>query len=101
MAWQYRPPSPEVEAANTLSGYRARLRDAEARDELDVNLHTDQPVRRFNKRRLGSVVFLWTIVVLAIAGVATWFVDRVLAAEVVAVFTAIVIYTTLSRVRRT
>jgi hypothetical protein len=101
MGWQYRPPSPDVEASNTLSNYEARLRAAESRDRLDVNLVTEPPgVSRVKAERLRTVGFLWSVGVLAIAGAATWFLDPVLAAETVAVFTAIVIFTALPRMRR-
>jgi hypothetical protein len=103
MAWQqYRPPSPDAEAANTLSKYHAQLRAAESRDQLEINLDTEgATISRIDIARLRNVVFLWTIVILPIAGVATWFLDRVLAAETVAVVTAIVIFMTLPRVLRT
>jgi hypothetical protein len=101
MAWQYRPRSPADEAAHTLTDYQLRLRAAESSDRLEVNLDTRLPaVSRFYVKRLRNVVFLWTIVLLAVAGVATWFLDRVLAAEIVAVFTPIAIFTTLPRVAR-
>lgn len=102
MAWQYRPPSPEAEAANSLSKYQAGLRDAELRNRSEIDLDTETPtVSRLNAKRLGIVLVLWTIVAFAIAGFATWFLDRVLAAEIVAVVTAIVILTPLARLRRT
>ena len=102
MAWQmYRPPSPEGQASHTLSEYQIRLRAAELRDQQAVNLDTEPRVlTRFNMQRLRNLAFVWTIVVLAIAGAATWFLDQVLAAETVAVVTAIVIFTTLPRVVR-
>jgi Flp pilus assembly protein TadB len=102
MAWQqYRPRSPADEAAHTLTDYQLRLRAAEASDRLEVNLDTSPPtVSRFYLKRLRNAVLLWAIVVLAVAGVATWFLDRVLAAEFVAVFTLIVIFTTLPRLAR-
>jgi hypothetical protein len=102
MSWQYRVRSPDDEATNTLSGYQAGLRDAEARGRLEINLDTEaRAASRLNVKRLRNVAFLWTIVVLAIAGAAIWFLDRVLAAETVAVVTAIVIVTTRARLRRT
>jgi hypothetical protein len=102
MSWQYRVRSPEDEATNTLSGYQAGLRAADARGRLEVNLDSEAPaVSRFNAQRLRNVAFLWTIIVLAIAVAATWFLDRVLAAETVAIVTAIVIVTTRARLRRT
>jgi hypothetical protein len=101
MAWQYRPRSPADEAAHTLTDYQLRLHAAESRDQLEINLDTERPaVSRVYLKRLRNTVFLWTIVVLAAAGVATWFLDRVLAAEIVAVFTLTAIFTTLPRVAR-
>jgi hypothetical protein len=101
MAWQlYRPPSPDAEAANSLSKYQAGLRAAESRDRSEINLDTEPAAaRRFNAGRLAKVIFLLAVGVVAMAGVATWFLDRVVAAEIVAAFTAIVIFTALSRVR--
>jgi Flp pilus assembly protein TadB len=97
MAWQYRPRSPEGESANTLYEYQIRLRAAELREE-EVNLDTEpRALRRFNTKRLRNVALLWTVVVLVIAGVATWFLDQLVAAEIVAVVTATVIFTTLPR----
>jgi hypothetical protein len=99
--WQYQPPNPVVEATSTLSDYQAGLRAAESRDQLEVNLDTERAtISRLDIARLRNVVFLWTIAVVAIAGVATSFWDRVLAAEIVAVFTPIAIFTTLPRVAR-
>jgi Flp pilus assembly protein TadB len=101
MAWQYRPRSPADEAAHTLTDYQLRLRAAEASDRLEVNLETrPATVSRFYLKRLRNALLLWTIVVIAVAGVATWFLDRLLAAEIVAIFTPIVIFTTLPRVAR-
>jgi len=101
MAWQQRPRDPDGEAVNTLSAYYAQLHAAESRDQLEINLDTQRAtISRLDIARLRNVVFLWTIVVLAVAGVATWFLDRVLAAEMVAVFTPIAIFTTLPRVAR-
>src|SRR5258706_7823928 len=101
MGWQlYRPPSPDAEATNSLSKHQAGLRAAESRNRSEINLDTEQPAGgRFNTGRLAKVVFLCAVGVLAIGGAATWFLDRVLASEIVAVFTAIVIYMALSRVR--
>lgn len=102
MSWQYRVRSPEDEATKTLSEYQAGLRAAEARDRLEINLDTEAPAAsRFNVGQLRNVALLWTVVVIAIAGAATWFLDRVLAAETVAIVTAIVIVTTRARLRRT
>jgi hypothetical protein len=101
MASHYRPRSPADEAAHTLTDYQLRLRAAEAGDRLEVNLGAEPPAPSlFNVNQLRNVAFLWTIVVLAIAGVATWFLDRVLAAEIVAVLTPIVIFATPARLRR-
>jgi len=92
----------ETDTANTLSAYQAGLRAAEARDRLEVNLDTElSTARRFNAKRLRNVVLLWTLVALAIAGVAIWFLDRVSGAEIVAVSTAILIFTPLARIWRT
>ncbi|MFI5287901.1 MAG: hypothetical protein ACHQ4F_16520 [Candidatus Dormibacteria bacterium] len=102
MAWQYRPRSPADEAAHTLTEYELRLRAAESSDRLELNLGTEPPAfSRFNMKRLRNVVFLWTIAVLVIGGVAAWFLDQVLAAETVAVVTGIGIFTALPRVVRT
>jgi Flp pilus assembly protein TadB len=101
MAWQFRPPSPEGEASHTLADYEIRLRAAELRDGQEVDLDTEpRAVSRFNTKRVRNVALLWTIVVLVIGGVATWFLDQVLAAEIVALVTAIAIFTTLPRVVR-
>ncbi len=43
MGWHYEPPSPDTEAGNMLSSYHERLRDAEARDQLDVNRDAESP----------------------------------------------------------
>jgi hypothetical protein len=103
MAWnQYRPRSPEGEASYTLSKYQIQLHAAELRDRQEVNLDTEpRALTRFGMKRLRNVVFVWTIIVLVIAAVATWFLDRVLAAEIVAVLTPIVIFTTPVRWLRT
>jgi Flp pilus assembly protein TadB len=103
MAWQmYRPPSPDAEAANSLSKYQAGLRAAELRARSEINLDTESPaVSGFNAKRLRNVLLLWAVVAFAIAGLATWFLDRVLAAEIVVVVTAIVILTPVARMRRT
>ena len=102
MAWnQYRPRSPEGEASYTLSKYQIRLRAEELRDQQEVNLDTEpRALTRFDMDRLRNVALLWTAVVLVIAGVATWFLDQVLAAETVAVVTALAIFTTLPGVLR-
>ena len=102
MAWnQYRPRLPEAEASSILSKYQIRLRAEELRDQQEVNLETEpRAFTRFDKERIRNVAFLWTIIVVAIAAVATWFLDQVLAAETVAAVTAIVIVTTLPRVLR-
>lgn len=102
MAWQYRPPSPDAEAQNILSKYQAGLRAAESRDRSEINLDSEPPaIRSLNTKRLRNVALLWIVVAFAIAGVTTWFLDRVLAAEIVAVVTAIAIFTPLARDRRT
>lgn len=57
MGWKYDPPSPDTEATNMLSGYQERLRDAELRDRLDVNLGTERvDAGRFNMKRLRQAV---------------------------------------------
>ena len=100
MAWKYQPPAPDAEARSSLSNYQAGLRAAELRSRSEINLDTEpRAARRFNTGLLAKVVLAWTVGVFAIAGVATWFLDRVLAAEIVAAFTALVVYMTLSRVR--
>jgi Flp pilus assembly protein TadB len=101
MAWQlYRPRSPADEAAHTLTDYQLRLRAAESSDKLEVNLDTQPPaVSRAHPKRL-RIACLWAILVLAVAGAATWFLDRVLAIEVVTVFTLLVIFSTAPRVAR-
>jgi Flp pilus assembly protein TadB len=103
MAWQlYRPPSPDAEAANSLSKYQAGLRAAESRNRSEISLDTESPADSgLNTKRLRNVLLLWAVVAVAIAGLATWFLDRVFAAEIVAVVTAIVILTPVARVRRT
>jgi Flp pilus assembly protein TadB len=101
MGWQYRPRSPADEAAHTLTDFQLRLRAAEASDRLEVNLGTEPPAfSRFNLKQLRNVAVLWTIVVFAIAGVATWFLDRLVAAEIVAVLTPVVIFMTPALLRR-
>jgi hypothetical protein len=101
MAWQYRPRSPADEAAHTLTDYELRLRAAEADDRYEVNVGTEPPgFGRFSRQRLRNVAVVWTLVILAIAGVATWFLDRVLAAEIVAVLTPVVIFMTPALLRR-
>src|SRR5258708_38761002 len=96
MAWQFRPPSPEGEASHTLADYEIRLGAAGRRDEQEVNFDTvPRGVSRFDTKRVRNVALLWTIVVLAIAGGATWVLDQVLAADIVAAVTATAIFTTL------
>jgi hypothetical protein len=95
MGWQYRPRSPADEANHTLTDYELRLRAAEATDRLEVNLGPEAPGSgRFNRKRLRIAGVLWTIGMLAVASVATWFLDRVVAAEIVAVLTPIAIFMT-------
>jgi hypothetical protein len=102
MPGQYDPPAPGVEAANMLSKYNIGLHAAESRDRLDVNLDAEpSAVSHVDVRRFVNVVVVWTVVVLAVAGAGTWFLDRVLAAETVTVLTAIVMVTGLARLRRT
>lgn len=101
MAWQYRPRSPEGESANTLYQYHERQRAAALRDGLEVNLGTMPAAGRIDIKRLRNVAVLWAVAMLAIAGIATWFLDRVLAAEIVGVLTAIALFTPLARERRT
>ena len=81
--------------------YQRRQREAELIDGLEVNLDTEQAAGRIDMRRLRNVALLWAVAVLAIAGVAMWFLDRVLAAELVGVLTALAFFTPLVRVRRT
>jgi hypothetical protein len=102
MGWQYRPRSPADEANHTLTDYELRLRAAEATDRLGVNLGSKPAgFGRFNRKRLLIAGVLWTIAILAMAGVATWFLDPVLAAEIVAVLTPIAIFTTPVSLLRT
>lgn len=101
MAWQYRPRSPEGESANTLYQYHERQRAAELRDGLEVNLDTEPHAGPIDMGRLRNVALLWAVAVLAIAGFATWFLDRVLAAEIVAVVTATALFTPLAHARQT
>ena len=59
MGWNYEPTSPDTEAANILSAYQERLRGAELRDLLQVNLDTKPPAsRRLNTKRLQNVVLV-------------------------------------------
>jgi hypothetical protein len=103
MAWQlYRPPSPDAEATNSLSKYQAGLRAAESINRSEINLDAESPaVSAFNAKRLRNVLLLWAVVAFAIGSLVTWFLDRVLAAEIVAVVTAIVVLTPAARGRRT
>jgi Flp pilus assembly protein TadB len=95
--------SPEVgaQAEHTLTQYQSGVRTAESLDELEANLDTSTPVRHMRRERLATVISIWTIVVLAIAAAATWFIDRVMAVWIVALVTAIVMSVTLPRERRT
>ena len=70
------------------------------REQVAGDSDTKQPESPFNLKRLVSVVFLWAMAALAIAAVATWFLDWVVAVEAVAVVTAIVMVTILVRGRR-
>jgi hypothetical protein len=58
MGWKYEPPSPELEATNMLSSYHERLRAAERRDSLDVNLASEPVVPHASalRRLLGAVI---------------------------------------------
>lgn len=84
-----------------MNDYQAGLRSAELRARLESDTGSEPPNRPFNRERLRNVASLWTIAVLVIAGVATWFLDTVLAAEIVAVVTAIAIVAAFARWRRT
>jgi Flp pilus assembly protein TadB len=94
-----RPPEVSAQSEHTLTQYQRGLQTAESLDELKVNLDTQTTAGRRNARRLAMLLSLWAIAVLAIAGVATWFIDRVMAAWIVALVTAIVISVTFPRVR--
>jgi hypothetical protein len=97
----YRQHDLRVDAENALSDYQSGLRAAELRDQLESDVAAGPAAAsRLNIRRIGIVAFLWAIAVLAMAGVATWFLDRVVAVETVGVVTAIVFMTVASR-RRT
>jgi len=88
------------DAEHALAVYQARVRAAELRDRLESDVEAGPPAAsRLNIRRIGIVACLWAIAVLAMAGVATWFLDPVVAAETVVVVTAIVFITVASRQR--
>jgi uncharacterized membrane protein len=100
MAWNSRPHNPAADAEHTMNDYQAGLRAAELRARLESDTNREPPDRLFNRERLRNLASLWTIAVLVIAGVATWFLDTVLAVEIVAVVTAIAIVATFARGRR-
>jgi hypothetical protein len=57
MGWKYEPPPPDTEATNMLSAYKERLRSAESRDQLEVNLDPRTPASSpFNRAGLRNRV---------------------------------------------
>ena len=92
------PDDPGAQAEHTLTDYRAGLSAAELRAKADGG---PDVASRFSAGRLRNAALLWTLGVLVVGGVATWFWDQVMAAWAVAAFTAIVIVAFPARGRRT
>lgn len=94
-----RPREVGAQAEHSLFEYQAGLREAELRDRVDGLATEPLPAGHRNLGRLWRVALLWTVVVLAMGAVATWFLDTVMAVETVSVVTAIVIVTIRGRRR--
>jgi len=86
----------DLEAGNTLSKYHEALRAAELRDRLEAQ-GGGRAETRFDIALLWKAGGVWAVVVLLVAGVAGWFLDRVVAVEIVAVVTAIAIVIGVAR----
>ncbi|SRR5581483_4246731 len=92
-----RPRDVGAEADHTLAEYHRHLDAAELREQLDRDPSAPAPSMESNGGRLRNVATAWTVAILVIAAVALWFLDRVMATEIVAVLTAFVTAFSLAR----